>query len=152
MYVKQLELTRFKSFGSTTTVPLLPGFTVISGPNGSGKSNILDALLFALGLSSSKGMRADKLLDLVHSASLEKGRKIETAVSVTFALDQVPAEFEVLLQSGLHAHAGIPSASDADHPQVMNGKGFNGSNGNGHHSSAPSADRLESDTAAKSLS
>ncbi|NJL97830.1 MAG: chromosome segregation protein SMC [Synechococcaceae cyanobacterium SM2_3_2] len=137
MYVKQLELTRFKSFGSTTTVPLLPGFTVISGPNGSGKSNILDALLFALGLSSSKGMRADKLLDLVHSASLEKGRKIETAVSVTFALDQVPAEFEVLLQSGLHAHAGIPSASDADHPQVMNGKGFNGSNGNGHHSSAP---------------
>ncbi len=87
MYVKQLELTRFKSFGSTTTIPLLPGFTVVSGPNGSGKSNILDALLFALGLSSSRGMRAEKLLDLVHSGSLERGNKrVETSVSVIFEL------------------------------------------------------------------
>ncbi len=93
MYVKQLELTRFKSFGSTTSIPLLPGFTVISGPNGSGKSNILDAVLFALGLSSSKGMRADKLLDLVHSGSLERGRKVETSVAVTFALESAPPEF-----------------------------------------------------------
>jgi chromosome segregation protein len=88
MHVKQLELTRFKSFGSTTVIPLLPGFTVVSGPNGSGKSNILDAILFALGLSSSRGMRADKLLDLVHAGSLSGSKKrIETSVSVIFALD-----------------------------------------------------------------
>jgi chromosome segregation protein len=94
MYVKQLELTRFKSFGGSTTIPLLPGFTVVSGPNGSGKSNILDAILFALGLSSSRGMRAEKLLDLVHSGSLERGQKrVETWVSVTFALESVPNEF-----------------------------------------------------------
>jgi len=87
MYVKHLELTRFKSFGSCTGIPLLPGFTVISGPNGSGKSNLLDAILFALGLSSSRGMRAEKLVDLVNSASLFQGKKrVETAVSVTFAL------------------------------------------------------------------
>lgn len=89
MHVKQLELTRFKSFGSTTVIPLLPGFTVVSGPNGSGKSNILDAILFALGLSSSRGMRADKLLDLVHAGSLTGSKKrIETSVSVIFALDE----------------------------------------------------------------
>ncbi|MEN9231615.1 MAG: AAA family ATPase, partial [Thermostichus sp. DG02_5_bins_236] len=88
MYVKQIELTRFKSFGSTTSMPLLPGFTVISGPNGSGKSNILDAILFALGLSSSRGMRAEKLLDLVHSGSLNSHRRVETHVSVTFDLGQ----------------------------------------------------------------
>ncbi len=94
MYVKQLELTRFKSFGGSTTIPLLPGFTVVSGPNGSGKSNILDAILFALGLSSSRGMRAEKLLDLVHSGSLERSQKrVETWVSVTFALESVPPEF-----------------------------------------------------------
>ncbi len=58
VHVKRLELSRFKSFGQTTQIPLLPGFTVVSGPNGSGKSNILDALLFALGLASSRGMRA----------------------------------------------------------------------------------------------
>ncbi|MDX1978288.1 MAG: chromosome segregation protein SMC [Pseudanabaenaceae cyanobacterium bins.68] len=88
MYIKQIELSRFKSFGGTTAVPLLPGFTVISGPNGSGKSNILDALLFALGLSSSKGMRADRLPDLVNQSHAQKGRTVEMMVKVVFALDQ----------------------------------------------------------------
>jgi chromosome segregation protein len=88
MYIKQIELSRFKSFGGTTSVPLLPGFTVISGPNGSGKSNILDALLFALGLSSSKGMRADRLPDLVNQSHAKKGRTVETSVTVTFALEE----------------------------------------------------------------
>lgn len=86
VYIKQIELCRFKSFGGTTAVPLLPGFTVISGPNGSGKSNILDALLFALGLSSSKGMRADRLPDLVNQS--HRGRSVEMFVKVVFALDQ----------------------------------------------------------------
>lgn len=89
MYVKRLELSYFKSFGSTATIPLLPGFTVISGPNGSGKSNLLDAMLFALGLSGSKGMRAERLPDLVNQAQLKRGHSIvETKVTVTFAVDE----------------------------------------------------------------
>jgi len=87
VHVKRVELTNFKSFGGTTSVPLLPGFTVISGPNGSGKSNILDALLFCLGLASSKGMRADRLPDLVNNAQKPKGRSaVEASVTVTFDL------------------------------------------------------------------
>ena len=87
MYVKRLELSYFKSFGSTTSIPLLPGFTVVSGPNGSGKSNLLDAMLFALGLSGSKGMRAERLPDLVNQAQLKRGHSIiETRVTVTFDL------------------------------------------------------------------
>jgi len=86
VHVKGVQLTNFKSFGGTTTVPLLPGFTVISGPNGSGKSNILDALLFCLGLSSSKGMRAERLPDLVNHAKGEK-RKATVEASVTVTLD-----------------------------------------------------------------
>ncbi|WP_410253814.1 AAA family ATPase, partial [Sodalinema sp.] len=42
VYIKEIELTNFKSFGGTTRVPFRREFTVISGPNGSGKSNILD--------------------------------------------------------------------------------------------------------------
>ncbi|MBW4467942.1 MAG: chromosome segregation protein SMC [Pegethrix bostrychoides GSE-TBD4-15B] len=88
MYIKRVELTNFKSFGGTTDVPLLPGFTVISGPNGSGKSNILDALLFALGLSSSKGMRAERLPDLVNQTQSGRGRSVvEASVTATFALE-----------------------------------------------------------------
>jgi len=61
VHIKRIELTHFKSFGGSTKIPILPGFTVVSGPNGSGKSNILDALLFCLGLAGSKGMRAERL-------------------------------------------------------------------------------------------
>jgi len=89
VYVKRLELSHFKSFGGTTQIPLLPGFTVVSGPNGSGKSNILDALLFALGLSSSKGMRAERLPDLVNHNQAPRGRSTqEASVTVTFDLEE----------------------------------------------------------------
>lgn len=84
VYVKRVELSRFKSFGGSNAVPFLPGFTVISGPNGSGKSNILDALLFCLGLASSKGMRADRLPDLINNSQKGNSKSLETIVSVTF--------------------------------------------------------------------
>ncbi|MGY6529109.1 MAG: chromosome segregation protein SMC [Cyanobacterium sp.] len=84
VYVKRVELSKFKSFGGSNAVPFLPGFTVISGPNGSGKSNILDALLFCLGLASSKGMRADRLPDLINNSQKGNSKTLETIVSVTF--------------------------------------------------------------------
>src|SRR5919202_3752957 len=85
VHIKRVELTNFKSFGGTTSIPLLPGFTVVSGPNGSGKSNILDALLFCLGLASSKGMRAERLPDLVNHNQTHRGT-VEASVTVTFDL------------------------------------------------------------------
>lgn len=65
-------------------VPLLNGFTTISGPNGSGKSNIIDSLLFALGLSSTRTMRAERLPDLLNNLS---GRN-EAKVRVRFHNDE----------------------------------------------------------------
>ncbi|MGQ4647428.1 chromosome segregation protein SMC [Lyngbya aestuarii] len=92
VHVKRVELTNFKSFGGTTQVPLLPGFTVVSGPNGSGKSNILDALLFCLGIASSKGMRAERLPDLVNHNKERRGT-VEANVTVTFDLSDAPETF-----------------------------------------------------------
>ncbi|MEL6903737.1 MAG: AAA family ATPase, partial [Cyanobacteria bacterium J06606_4] len=66
MHVKRVELQNFKSFGGATDVPLLQGFTVISGPNGSGKSNILDSLLFCLGLTKSGSRSARMPLELAN--------------------------------------------------------------------------------------
>ena len=68
------------------SIPLEPGFTVVTGPNGSGKSNILDGVLFCLGLANSRGMRADRLPDLVNSGVLKAGKSAETTVSVRFDL------------------------------------------------------------------
>ncbi len=80
MHIEKIVLRNFKSFGRKTEIPLFKGFTVITGPNGSGKSNIIDSILFCLGLSSStKQLRADRLTDLVHN-----GKK-EAEVTVVFS-------------------------------------------------------------------
>lgn len=80
MRIKEIELDNFKSFGEKTTIPMLDGFTTVSGPNGSGKSNVVDSLMFALGLTTTRNMRAEKLTDLINNIS---GRP-ECAVQVTF--------------------------------------------------------------------
>lgn len=90
VYIKKVELSHFKSFGGTTPIPFLPGFTVVSGPNGSGKSNILDALLFCLGLATSKGMRAERLPDLVNHSYNNQRHSAEASVSVTFDITDIP--------------------------------------------------------------
>lgn len=72
----------------------------MTGPNGSGKSNILDGVLFCLGLANSRGMRADRLPDLVNSGMLKAGKSAETTVSVRFDLtDWQPDAAEEGLES-----------------------------------------------------
>ncbi len=68
MHIKEIELSNFKSFARKVKVPFYDDFTTISGPNGSGKSNIIDSILFCLGLSNSRTMRAEKLTDLIYNA------------------------------------------------------------------------------------
>ena len=67
MHIKELRLDGFKSFGEATSIPFYEGFTTISGPNGSGKSNLIDGVLFALGLARTRGMRARRLPDLLYN-------------------------------------------------------------------------------------
>ena len=86
VFIDQVSLTHFKSFGGSVTIPLEPGFTVVTGPNGSGKSNILDGILFCLGLASSRGMRAERLPDLINNNALKQGKASEASVSVRFDL------------------------------------------------------------------
>jgi len=66
LYITHLEIDNFKSFARKTKIPFFEGFTVISGPNGSGKSNIIDSILFVLALSGARGLRAEKLTDLIN--------------------------------------------------------------------------------------
>ncbi|ACV49107.1 MULTISPECIES: chromosome segregation protein SMC [Halomicrobium] len=67
MHIKELVLDNFKSFGRKTRIPFYEDFTVVTGPNGSGKSNIIDSILFALGLARTSGIRAEKLTDLIYN-------------------------------------------------------------------------------------
>ncbi|MCX5950338.1 MAG: AAA family ATPase, partial [Cyanobacteria bacterium] len=95
VHINQVELTHFKSFGGSLAIPLDDGFTVVTGPNGSGKSNILDAVLFCLGLANSRGMRAERLPDLINSTVMRAGKAAEASVTVHFELgDWQPDEAE----------------------------------------------------------
>ncbi len=83
MFIKEIEFVNFKSFGKRIKIPFYEGFTAISGPNGSGKSNIIDGILFALGLSGSKTMRAEKLTDLIFNDAKSKPPEF-AQVTITF--------------------------------------------------------------------
>lgn len=53
MYIKQIILDGFKSYGKKVVVDGFdPAFTAITGFNGTGKSNILDSICFVLGISN----------------------------------------------------------------------------------------------------
>lgn len=54
---KQLRLSGFKSFVDKTELDIQPGLTGIVGPNGCGKSNLVEALRWIMGETSSKKMR-----------------------------------------------------------------------------------------------
>lgn len=84
MYLKQIELENFKSFGGKLTIPLMEGYLAVTGPNGSGKSNITDAILFVLGPKSSKAIRAGKLTDLIFDGGQSKNKAEFTKVSLVF--------------------------------------------------------------------
>ncbi len=62
--IQRIRLKNFKSFKKAEISFDYP-FVAITGPNGSGKSNIVDSILFCLGLKHSKVLRADKLTDLI---------------------------------------------------------------------------------------
>ncbi len=84
MHIKRLEIDNFKSFANKTEIPFLTGFTAIAGINGSGKSNIIDSILFALGLSSARALRSEKgVADLISTHN----KRNEASVKVVFDLD-----------------------------------------------------------------
>ncbi|MBQ3642950.1 AAA family ATPase [bacterium] len=83
MYIKELEVDNFKSFANDVTIPFLKGFTTVAGPNGSGKSNIIDSILFALGLASARNLRTEQLSDFISTHT----KKNEAYVKVVFEPD-----------------------------------------------------------------
>ncbi|MFB6269695.1 MAG: chromosome segregation protein SMC [Halobacterium sp.] len=113
MYIEEIVLENFKSFAGTTRIPFYEDFTTISGPNGSGKSNIIDAVLFALGLARTSGMRAEKLTDLIYNPSHEgDGETVgPREASVEVVLNN---EDGTLSRQQVEAAAGSENVGDVD--------------------------------------
>ncbi|TGK10102.1 chromosome partitioning protein ParA [Leptospira fletcheri] len=84
MYLKSLNIVGFKTFADETEVLLDPGFTAVVGPNGSGKSNIVDALKWVFGEKSAKGLRGEKMDDVIFHGSEARKPAGYAEVSVVF--------------------------------------------------------------------
>ena len=114
MHIKELVLDNFKSFGRKTRIPFYEDFTTISGPNGSGKSNIIDAVLFALGLARTSGIRAEKLTDLIYNPGhadedVDLSGEREASVEVILANDDRTVERGAVVNA-----AGTEDVGDVD--------------------------------------
>ncbi len=72
-YIEKLVVEGFKSYGKERReIPLGQGFISIVGPNGAGKSNIGDAISFALGIATTKTLRAKNLSYLIFSRDSDR--------------------------------------------------------------------------------
>ena len=85
MYLKEIEVSGFKSFAEKININLDNKITCIVGPNGSGKSNIVDAIRFVLGEQSVKSLRGDNLMsDVIFGGSKTRNPMHVASVSLTF--------------------------------------------------------------------
>ncbi|HZK10824.1 MAG TPA: AAA family ATPase [Atribacterota bacterium] len=69
MFLKELEIYGFKSFGKKIKISFNSGVTAIVGPNGCGKSNITDAVRWVLGEQNIRSLRGKQLTDIIFSGN-----------------------------------------------------------------------------------
>ncbi len=85
MYLKEIEISGFKSFADKININLDNKISCIVGPNGSGKSNVVDAIRFVLGEQSVKSLRGDNLMaDVIFAGSKTRSPMHVASVSLTF--------------------------------------------------------------------
>ena len=84
MKLKTLEISGFKSFADRTKIEFMPGITGVVGPNGSGKSNIIEAVRWVMGEQSARGLRGDKMSDVIFGGTSQRAPLNRAEVSITF--------------------------------------------------------------------
>src|SRR3989338_7129652 len=82
--INKMVMHGFKSFAKHTEILFGGSFNCVLGPNGAGKSNVLDALCFVLGKSSSRDLRAEKSANLIYNGGKAKKPAKHGEVSIYF--------------------------------------------------------------------
>ncbi|TBU09217.1 structural maintenance of chromosomes protein [Hamiltosporidium magnivora] len=67
MYLKEIILDGFKCYEKRTIIPdLHESFNAITGMNGAGKSNIIDGIIFVLGIDTNKLLRVSSIKEVIN--------------------------------------------------------------------------------------
>ena len=95
MYLKSLRVQGFKTFARRIDLPFGRGITAIVGPNGSGKSNLVDAIRWALGERNARGLRGNRMEDVIYAGGPGKSAVGMAEVSLTIdnAEQRINVEF-----------------------------------------------------------
>lgn len=82
MKFERLRLSGFKTFVEPVEIAIAPGLTGIVGPNGCGKSNLVEALRWAMGETSSKSLRGAGMEDVIFAGSSTRAERNNAEVSL----------------------------------------------------------------------
>ncbi len=93
MFVKSLRVKGFKSFADKTDLEFTPGITCVVGPNGSGKSNVVDALVWVLGVQGARQLRGASMEDVIFSGTPARPQLGRAEVVLT--LDNSAGQFPI---------------------------------------------------------
>ncbi|MDC1067574.1 chromosome segregation protein SMC [Candidatus Kapabacteria bacterium] len=96
MFLSELDIIGFKSFGIKTKFTFSEGITCLVGPNGCGKSNIVDAIRWVLGEQKSNVLRSDNMENIIFNGT--KHRKQSGIAEVVLTIENnkqlLPSEFQ----------------------------------------------------------
>ena len=95
MKLKRLQMQGFKSFADRTELVFEHQIVGVVGPNGCGKSNIVDAIRWAMGEQSAKGLRGKDMTDVIFAGTPSRKSAGFAEVSLVFdnTLRQAPAPY-----------------------------------------------------------
>lgn len=93
MHLKSLRLQGFKTFARRTELTFSSGITAIVGPNGSGKSNLVDAIRWALGERNARGLRGQRMEDVIYAGG--PGKSAVGMAEVSLLLDNADQRLNV---------------------------------------------------------
>lgn len=95
MYISELSVHGFKSFGRKTRLQFSDGITAVVGPNGCGKTNLVDAVRWVLGEQKYRMLRGSRIDDIIFGGSDTKRPVNVCEVSLTVHNDKgkLPVEY-----------------------------------------------------------
>lgn len=120
MKFERLRLAGFKTFVDPTEVVIAPGLTGIVGPNGCGKSNLVEALRWVMGETSSKSLRGGGMDDVIFAGSGQRPERNHAEVSIR--LGDPPADLPGHLAGAEHIEISRKIVREQGSTYRMNGR------------------------------